>query len=209
VPYTLQVGTSASLDRLEKLIMERLKPGADKAKVDARIWDLFGEQWAVMFTDLSGFSRKTAEFGIIHFLQVIFESERILIPIIDKHDGILLKTDGDSLLIIFRRTQKAIECAIEMQQTLKVYNKSLPEEEKILLCLGIGFGPMLRIGDRDVFGPEVNAASKLGEDIAKQGEILVTEGVKKNLELTPAHSFEPITEIPPGASAAFRLRYTL
>ncbi|HAZ14087.1 MAG: adenylate cyclase [Bdellovibrionales bacterium GWA2_49_15] len=189
--------------------MERLKPGADKAKVDARIWDLFGEQWAVMFTDLSGFSRKTAEFGIIHFLQVIFESERILIPIIDKHDGILLKTDGDSLLIIFRRTQKAIECAIEMQQTLKVYNKSLPEEEKILLCLGIGFGPMLRIGDRDVFGPEVNAASKLGEDIAKQGEILVTEGVKKNLELTPAHSFEPITEIPPGASAAFRLRYTL
>lgn len=209
MPYTLQVGTSASLDRLEKLIMERLKPGADKAKVDARIWDLFGEQWAVMFTDLSGFSRKTAEFGIIHFLQVIFESERILIPIIDKHDGILLKTDGDSLLIIFRRTQKAIECAIEMQQTLKVYNKSLPEEEKILLCLGIGFGPMLRIGDRDVFGPEVNAASKLGEDIAKQGEILVTEGVKKNLELTPAHSFEPITEIPPGASAAFRLRYTL
>ena len=64
--YTHRVGLSASEDRIEKLINERLHPGADKAKIDARIWDLFGEEWAVMFTDLAGFSRGTASFGIIH-----------------------------------------------------------------------------------------------------------------------------------------------
>ncbi|MBW4493754.1 MAG: hypothetical protein KME26_11840 [Oscillatoria princeps RMCB-10] len=48
---------SAYLYRLEKLMAERLKPGANKEEIDARIWDLFGETWAVMFTDLSGFSR--------------------------------------------------------------------------------------------------------------------------------------------------------
>jgi class 3 adenylate cyclase len=54
-----------------------------------------------MFTDLSGFSRNVAKFGIIHFLQTIYESERLLIPIIEDHDGILLKAEGDSLLVIF------------------------------------------------------------------------------------------------------------
>jgi len=40
------VGLSASEERLEKLIQLRLSPGADKAAIDARIWDLFGEEWA-------------------------------------------------------------------------------------------------------------------------------------------------------------------
>ncbi|MBI5348262.1 MAG: adenylate/guanylate cyclase domain-containing protein, partial [Chloroflexi bacterium] len=69
MPYTFQIETSASQDRLEKLISERLKPGADKELIDSRIWDLFGETWAVMFTDLAGFSRNVEKFGIIHFLQ--------------------------------------------------------------------------------------------------------------------------------------------
>jgi adenylate cyclase len=94
--YARNVGLSASEDRIEKLIAERLRPDADKAQIDARIWDLFGEEWAVMFTDLAGFSRDVASFGIIHFLQVMHESQRLLIPCIDEHDGILLKVDGDS-----------------------------------------------------------------------------------------------------------------
>ncbi|MBR6079080.1 MAG: hypothetical protein IKP60_02850 [Treponema sp.] len=54
---------------------KRLEPGADKEKIDRRIWNSFGEKWCVMFTDLSGFSRGTEKFGIIHFMQIIFESE--------------------------------------------------------------------------------------------------------------------------------------
>ena len=54
-----------------------------QGEIDERIWDLFGEEWAVMFTDLSGFSRGVADFGIIHFLQIIYESQRVLIPCID------------------------------------------------------------------------------------------------------------------------------
>ena len=80
----VSIGSRASEDRLEKLIEERLKPGADKERIDRRIWDLFGESWCVMFTDLSGFSRGVAKFGIIHFLQTIHESERLLIPLIEE-----------------------------------------------------------------------------------------------------------------------------
>jgi len=205
--YAHNVGLSASEDRLEKLINERLEPGADKTSIDARIWDLFGEEWAVMFTDLSGFSRGVASFGIIHFLQIIQESQRILIPCIDEHDGILLKVEGDSFLVIFRKLQKAIDCAVAMQRICNQYSAPREEAEQIRLCVGIGFGPMLRIGDRDVFGAEVNASAKLGEDIAKAGEILVTEAVR---DLTSdRYAFNSIDEIPPGSKAAFSLQYAL
>ena len=99
--YKKSILNTASEDRLEKLIQERLLPGADKEKIDKRIWDLFGEDWFVMFTDLSGFSRNVAKFGIIHFLQTIYESQRLLIPVIEENDGILLKIEGDSYLVIF------------------------------------------------------------------------------------------------------------
>jgi adenylate cyclase len=203
----IQVGASASLDRLDKLMAQRLEPGSDRAAIDARIWNLFGEEWAVMFTDLSGFSRRVAEFGIIHFLQIIYESERLLIPVIDEHDGIVLKTEGDSLLVIFRRARRAVDCAIAMQHTLEVYNVGRPAEDQILLCVGIGFGRMLRLGDQDVFGSEVNAASKLGEDIASAHEILVTGAVKTALDGEGGYLLQPISEVPPGADSAFRLEY--
>ena len=129
--YVYRIGTGASQDRLEKLIEERLAPGADKEAIDKRIWDLFGETWAVMFTDLAGFSRRVAEFGIIHFLQIIHESQRILVPCIERHDGILLKTEGDSFLVIFRSPARAVDCAVAMQQAVKDYNRDRSAEEAV------------------------------------------------------------------------------
>ncbi len=201
---------SASEDRLERLIEARIKAGADKKQlIDERIWDLFGEEWCVMFTDLSGFSRNVAKFGIIHFLQTIYESERVLIPVIEDHDGILLKVEGDSFLVIFRNVEKGLRGAIAMQRTLEDYNADKPDEEKVLLCVGLGYGKILRIGDTDVFGSEVNAASKLGEDTAKAWEILVTDGVRANCPDIPGVSFTEIDEVPPGAAKAWKVGYPL
>ena len=192
---------SASEDRLQKLIEERLAPGADKELLDRRLWDLFGEEWCIMATDLVGFSRGVAEFGIIHFLQTIYEAERLLVPVVERHDGIMLKMEGDSFLVIFRNVEKAIRAAVEMQRTLREYNRESPEVEHVLLGVGLGFGRVLRIGDADVFGSEVNAAYILGEDTAVAGEILVTKAVHDAVEA----EFEEIEDPPPGTEKAYRL----
>jgi class 3 adenylate cyclase len=207
--FRRNVAFSASEDRLERLLQDRLKPGADKEKIDERIWDLFGEEWAIMMTDLSGFSRGVEKYGIIHFLQTIQESERILIPIIEEHDGILLKMEGDSMFVIFRRPHKALSAALAMQRVLASYNKDRLPEEQILLCVGIGFGRVLKIGDADCFGAEVNAASKLGEDTAKATEILVTGGFKEAVGEFNGITYTLLDIAPPGASAAYRVNYTL
>ena len=205
--FIYRVASTASQDRLEKLIEERLKPKADQARVDEKIWNLFGERWAVMFTDLSGFSRRVADFGIIHFLQTIYESNRLLVPLIEEHSGILLKVEGDSLLVIFRDVGEAIACAIAMQRCARQYNRKRPKAEEVLLCIGLGYGDVLRIGDSDVFGAEVNAASKLGEDHARPYEIMVTGAVKQAASGGKGIRFSRIKAVPPGAEAAYKLKY--
>src|SRR3954469_12424805 len=198
-----------SESRLWSLIEERTRAGADTKKIDQRIWDLFGEEWAIMFTDLSGFSRQVAAFGIIHFLQVIYEQKRLLLPIVADHDGILIKVEADSFLIIFKRPERALECAIEMQHACQKLNHRRLPEEKVLLCLGIGFGRLLRIGDADVYGQEVNAASKLGEDTAKADEILVTAAVRDAIGQPAGLQFEELNEAVPGSKLNFRVKYPM
>lgn len=199
--------SSASAERLERLIAERIAPGADRQLIDQRIWDLFGETWSVMFTDLSGFSRQVAEFGIIHFLQTIHESRRLFVPVIDSHEGILLKHEGDSMLVIFRNPRKALECAVAMRDATARYNEARPATDHILLCVGLGHGPVLRIGDQDMYGAEVNASSKLGEDMARANEILVTANFRDAVDDPPGISFESLSTAPAGAESAFRVLF--
>lgn len=199
--------TLKSEGRLERLISERLESGADKAAIDRRIWDLFGERWAIMYTDLSGFSRRVAEFGVIHFLQTIHEAFQLHAPVIDRRSGFLLKVEGDSLMVIFRNVDEAVGCALEMQQVTHRANAGRAAEDRVLLCIGLGYGDVLRIAEDDVFGAEVNAASKLGEDTAKDGDILVTGAVRDAARLPTGCSFEKIDIVPPGAKAAYRLLY--
>ena len=198
---------NASEDRLFKLIQKRLEPGADKKAIDQRIWDLFGEEWCIMATDLAGFSRGVAEFGIIHFLQTIYEAERLLVPVLEDYDGILLKVEGDSFLVIFRNVVKGLRAAVAMQEKTRRYNENTDPEEHVLLGVGLGFGRVLRIGDHDVFGVEVNSACILGEDTARAYEILVTKAVRDRALDAEGLTFEEIEYTPPGAEQAYRVVY--
>jgi len=206
---TMDAELKGSEVRLWGLIAERTRPGADKAAIDRRIWDLFGDEWAVMMTDLSGFSRQVAAFGIIHFLQIIHEQKQLLLPIVAAHDGILIKVEADSFLLIFKRPDRALACAVEMQRACHRANATRSPEEKILLCVGLGHGQVLRIGDTDVFGAEVNAASKLGEDTAKTGEILITDAVRRAVGQSPSFSFEELGVPVPGSDSNYRVVYSL
>jgi adenylate cyclase len=206
-----RIVSGASLERLERLIEKRLAAGADKAAVDKHIWDLFGERWAVMYTDLTGFSRHVASYGVIDFLQHVYELHNILMPHIEEHGGILLKLEGDSMLVIFRKADEAIHCAVDFQRAIKAHNEKHQRgaADTLLLCIGIGYGDVLRIGDSDVFGAEVNAACKLGEDQAKSWEIMVTGAARSAAAEVPGTGYEALAQCPPGADSAFKVTYSL
>ena len=93
-----------------------------------------------------------------------------------------------------------------MHETVAEYNHERLNEEKVLLCVGLGYGRMLRIGDTDVFGAEVNAASRLGEDLAQSGETLVTGAFLQEYGPVESLEFERLPQAPAGTESAFRVR---
>lgn len=191
---------------LWSLVARRLQPDADKRSVDEAIWNRFGETWAVMFTDLSGFSRRVAEFGIIHFLQIILEQRDLLLPVVRAHGGVVVKEEADSFLLRFPSAHQALDAALAMQRACQAHNADKAAEDQVLLCLGIGHGRVLRIGEHELYGQEVNAASKLGEDTAKANEILLTEAAR--LALVDRELILEDLELEAGGSPRnWRLRY--
>ena len=176
----------ADSDELAVLLTQRRQPGADRAAVDAAIYARFGRTQAVMFTDLVGFSRVVEAFGIVHFLQLIQESEALFLPLIKQHGGVCLKHEGDSLLVVFDHPAQALAAARAMVDATVAANPGRAPEERIEVCIGLGYGLLLRIDDDEVWGAEVNASSKLGEELARGGEVLVTDSFRDEL---PDESF--------------------
>ena len=155
------------------------KPGADTAAIDEQLWARFGGDAAVMFTDLAGFSERSQERGITHFLRLIHEKRSIMSRVAADYGGTLIKVEADSVLAVFDTARAALDCALAMQQACQQASADLPGDDALLLCVGLGYGRVLRVGNSDVWGTQVNAASKLGEDFAKAHEVLVTSALRQ------------------------------
>jgi class 3 adenylate cyclase len=163
-----------STQELSRLIEERLQPGADTEAVDRRIQTLFGERWCVVFTDMAGFSRRSARDGIVSFLVLIHQMDKICLPIVSEHAGFVLKKIADSHMLLFRDPRTALRACVAMQRALERHNDQAAEPDQLFMGCGIGWGDVLKLGDEEVFGVEVNFAAKLGEDLAEPYQILLT-----------------------------------
>ena len=172
-------------EELATLLELRRRHDTDRAAIDAAIFQRFGQLQAVMFTDLVGFSRVVEAFGIVHFLQLIHESESLFKPLIEQQGGRCVKHEGDSLLVLFDTPKQALNAAQAMTQATADVNPGRAEEDRIEICIGLGFGNVLCIDNNEVWGAEVNAASKLGEEMAKAGEVLATDKMRRALADEP------------------------
>ncbi|MBI5743470.1 MAG: adenylate/guanylate cyclase domain-containing protein [Elusimicrobia bacterium] len=148
------------------------------ARVDAAINKACAAELTVVSCDSSGFSRKTHEHGIIEFMDNMVKCHEALEKIVARHGGVTLSNKADNLMLIFHGPAPAVACGIEMHRWLKKRNKGLPDYKKYNICVGIHHGGLLRFTD-DAYGPAVNVAFKLGEDVAAKDELLVTGQVNE------------------------------
>lgn len=160
---------------LNKLLQERNEYPAKAPEIDAEIRETFGETHAVMVMDMSGFSRVTIKRGIIHFLAMIHRMNQIAKPTVEEHDGAIIKFEADNAFAIFPDVEPAVEASIDIIKRLEAANTMLPEELDMHGKFGIGYGEVLIVAGEDLYGSEVNLASKLGEDLASRNEVLLTE----------------------------------
>ncbi|WP_048690651.1 adenylate/guanylate cyclase domain-containing protein [Catenovulum maritimum] len=142
--------------------------------IEDQLWAEYGTQGAVMIMDMSGFSLVTQRYGIVYYLSMIHRMQQITKPTIEKYNGQVVKFVADNVFARFPTTAEAIESAIEINHLLNLENAKTPDLWDIQVSAGIDFGKFLLTNSNDYFGDVVNKASKLGEDIARGGEILVT-----------------------------------
>jgi class 3 adenylate cyclase len=172
---------SNSRETLDRLLSEMIDFPERQPEIIQSIEDTFGQQKAVLVLDMSGFSRTTQQYGIISFLLMIHQMQLICRPSIEQLGGIVIKTDADNLFNQFENVGEAVEASREIINRLKTVNMVLPKDRHLYVAFGIGFGKILNIANEDLFGDEVNLASKLGEDIAGKGEILLTSAANAEL----------------------------
>jgi class 3 adenylate cyclase len=160
-------------------------------EIDREIHESFAETHAVLVLDMCGFSRLTARHGIIHFLAMIHRLHGIVLPLVGAHGGTVVKTEADNVFAVFPDVAPAVATAIEIQDRLNAANVFLPDDWDLHASLGIGYGELLMIGDDDMYGNEMNIASKLGEDIAGSGEVFLSQAAYARIaDATTAGQYE-------------------
>jgi class 3 adenylate cyclase len=167
---------------LESLLQERNEHPERMEEIDTKINETFRKNYAILVMDMSGFSRTTVRYGIIHFLAMIHRMHGIVKPIISEYGGTVVKEEADNVFAVFSDVKSAVEAAIDSHKQTAAVNTTLPPEMDIYLCIGIGCGDVLMLEKEDMYGSEFNLASKLGEDLAERGEILLTSAAFEKLE---------------------------
>ena len=154
--------------RIEGYLRKRARTRpSERPALDCRSWPTLTRKRAIVFTDTADFTVRTLRDGILHFLMSFDQVVRTLRPLVRKHEGTVVKVEGDSLLLSFEDARAACAAVAALDATLLRVNRGRPEDERFRFSYGIGYGDVIEL-EGDVFGLEVNMASKLGEDLARR-----------------------------------------
>jgi class 3 adenylate cyclase len=83
--------------KLDQLLQKRLDCPEQSQEIDQQIQALFSQDCAILVLDLSGFSRLTIRYGIIHFMAMIYRMNAIASPLVQQHQGRVIKQEADNL----------------------------------------------------------------------------------------------------------------
>jgi adenylate cyclase len=176
--------------RLQELLKEYNEYPERQQEIDAQIHDEYCKEVAIVVIDSCGFSRTVREHGIVNFLARLERLGRMISPMIDAHGGRVLRVEADNIFALFPDPDTAVRFSAEVQRSMEIANEPLPVANEIYVAIGVGYGRMLLIDDVDAFGDEMNVACKLGEDIAEQGEVLLSAAAFEALREGGSWTFE-------------------
>jgi class 3 adenylate cyclase len=173
---------------------------AGRPEMDCRNFPALFRKRAVVFTDTADFTIRTAKDGILHFLMIFDRFVERAEDVVQRSGGDLVKVEADSLLLGYDEAAAACAGVEALESLLARTNRSLPVNERLRFSYGIGYGDVLDL-DQDMFGLEVNLASKIGEDLARPGEALLTPSAAAALDAATLRRVVPHKIVAFGKSA--------
>ena len=146
---------------------------------------------AILSLDMTGFTSSAMKIGEIESLLRIVDAQRVCIPVLRDFSAELVRCFADDVVALFEKPSNALDAALEIHRRVDQFNRSkLASAHPTKCCIGIGYGDVYAIGPNLAQGDEMNRASKLGEDIARANETLVTEKTFEALKKRPDIHFD-------------------
>ena len=128
---------------------------------------------AILASDVVGFSTmmERDEEGTLTRMKTL--QSQTIEPRVATHSGRIVKTMGDGFLIEFASPFEAFRCATEIQEEI---NRRDADPDPIKLRMGVNLGDVLVDDDGDIFGDDVNLATRL-QALADPGGIVISSKV--------------------------------
>ncbi len=147
---------------------------------------------AILAADVVGYSRLMGEdeTGMLERLKSL--RKELVQPKITERKGRVVKLMGDGLLAEFPSVVEAVQCAVEIQQSMIGREADLPDERCIRLRIGVNLGDIIVEGS-DIYGDGVNVAARL-EGLAKPGGVCISGGVHEQVRDRIDQSFKDLGE---------------
>jgi adenylate cyclase len=146
---------------------------------------------AILCADVYGYSRLMGDDEEATF-RTLASHRRIIDGLIAQHHGRFVNSAGDSVLAEFASVVNAVQCAIEIQSTLKAENLCIEENRRMEIRIGINLGDIIVDGEQ-IYGDGVNVAARL-ESLAEPGGICVSHTVHEQIGNKLALSYDDLGE---------------
>jgi adenylate cyclase len=140
---------------------------------------------AIFAADVAGYSRLMNQ-DEVGTLRTLTAHRKIMDGLIAEHGGRVANTAGDSVLAEFPSVVDAVQCAISVQEKLRLANAGLADERRLQFRIGVHVGDVMVKGG-DLLGDSINIAARL-EALADPGGICISgdahSHVRKAVPLT-------------------------
>lgn len=127
---------------------------------------MYSKNLTIMFTDMKGFTNRTSIRSREDIEKLIDLQDKLILPVIERFGGKVVKTIGDSYMVTFDSPTSAVICG------RKIIEATIPY---FGLKIAINTGEV-NCKPSDIFGEPVNLAARL-ETAAEAGEVYLTEAV--------------------------------
>jgi class 3 adenylate cyclase len=130
----------------------------------------------IFFSDLEGHTAMMSRLGDARGRELLREHERLTREALRAHGGREVKAMGDGFIASFGSAQRALECAIALQQAISDPACALAGE-RVGVRVGINAGEPIA-EDGDLFGASVIAAARIAAK-ATGGQVLASDVVRQ------------------------------
>ena len=168
--------------------------------LDVRRGDQIRKEMTILFADIRGYSEMAETMTTGDAFEFLNRYLGIISPVIRSHRGFINQYYGDGIMALFPdKPEDGLQAAISMQETVRVFNERLIQEQKPPIHIGIGLhtGPVVlgfigdaRRMDGTVVGNAVNMASHL-ENLTKEYgcRTIMSETVLRSLPFPDRYGF--------------------